>query len=252
MIHLKNTPVPFTPPWYKKGEGSTFMIRPGDVIEREMFEAEMSGQYDAARVMRYEINAAFRDGVSHLLSDSPEHLEALLEIDARAREIETFNAGVFVEALGVPEDQRAAFIENKQQTLPASDRQTLEEAERVLKQHWPDYRALVAQEERRRAMVPLTAFRRFCVGWEGPEVPFSTGPDDLVTAEAIQGLGQNDMKSAGLYAYQLLYATTEERSRKNSSAPSNVVDAPTTSPSGAASKKAGTSRASGGPRTRAS
>ncbi len=257
MIQLKTTPVSFTPTWYLPAKVPAFMIRPGDVVEREMFEAEMSGQYDAARVMRYEISAAFLEGINFLLADAPEQLEALLQIDSNAREIESHNGEVFLKALGVPDDERAAYMVKEQRSLPPEELQTLEEAERVLKQHWPSYRALVAQQERRQALVPLVAFRRFCVGWQGVTkdgvaTAFARGMDGLVTLDALQGVPQNDMKAAGLFAYQLLYASTEERSRKNSSAPSNAGEGRKTSHSGGASKKAGRSRASGGRRTRGS
>jgi hypothetical protein len=250
MIYLKSQPQPFTPSWYAaKGGGPVYMMRPGDVVEREMFEAELSGQYNAGAVARYELTAAFQEGTAHLLADSPEQLEEVQQLDALAREIETHNASVYVESMGLPPDEQAAFIVKQQRQLSATERQALEAIEAVLREHWPDFRALIARQERRNAAAPLLAFRQFCKGWEGLETPFAAGLDGLVTADALLGVPQNDMKAAGWHAYKMLYATREERALKNSSAPSNAAAAPVTSSSGAASEKAGTSRASAGRKT---
>jgi hypothetical protein len=250
MIYLKTTPKPFTPPWYKAGVGPVFMIRAGDVAEREMFEAELTGEHDAGRVLEYEVNGAFEAGVAFLLADAPGQLAELQAMLAAEKEVEAHNADLPRRSFDVAEAERQAFLEKETRRLPDNQRQDLEEIRRLVAKYWPDYRALMAQQARRIAMLPLEAFRRFCVGWEGLKQPFQAGPDGLVTLEAAGGVAQNDMKSAGLHAYRLLYGAVTEEGRKNSSAPAKSGSAHKTSPSGAGStKKGGRSRARAGSRT---
>lgn len=247
MICLKTTPKPFTPPWYGTGAGPVFMIRAGDVAEREMFEAELTGEHDAGRVLEYEVNGAFEAGVAFLLANAPDQLAELQAMLVTEKEVETHNADLLRRSFDVAEAERQAFLEKETRRLPDSQRQDLEEIRRLVAKYWPDYRALMAQQARRIAMLPLEAFRRFCVGWEGLKQPFQAGPDGLVTLEAAGGVAQNDMKSAGLHAYRLLYGAVTEDGRKNSFAPAKSGSARKTSPLGAGStKKAGRSRARAG------
>ncbi|HEV7658832.1 MAG TPA: hypothetical protein VGO55_03200 [Allosphingosinicella sp.] len=226
------------------------MIRAGDVAEREMFEAELTGEHDAGRVLEYEVKGAFEAGVAFLLADAPDQLAELEAMLAAEKEIEASNSDLLRRVFEIREEDRPAFLEKETRRLPDNQRQDLEEIRRLVAKYWPDYRSLMAQQARRVAMLPLEAFRRFCVGWEGLKQPFQAGPDGLVTLEAAGGVAQNDMKSAGLHAYRLLYGAVTEEGRKNSSAPAKSGSARKTSPSGAKStKKAGRSRVSAGSKT---
>jgi hypothetical protein len=251
MIALKTDARPFTPPWYKSGKGPVFMIRAGDVAEREMFEAELAGEHDAARVLDIEIELALESGISFLLADAPEQLEELRAMLAEEKELASANATVLERAIGLPPEERQAFIEKESRKLPDDRRQTLDEARRLIHKHWPDYRALIAQQARRQALLPLEAFRRFCTGWERLKQPYQAGPDGLVTLDAVKGVSPSDMKAAGLHAYRLLYGASTPETRKNSLAPAKSERTPRTSRSGAGStKRGGKSRASAGGRTR--
>lgn len=251
MIRLKTAPAPFTPSWYKAGKGPVFLIRAGDVAEREMFEAELAGEHDAGRVMESELNGAFEAGLAFLLADAPEQLAELQALLAEERGVAEHNGEVLIRAIGLPLTDRPAFLEQESRQLPDDQRQALDEVRRLVHKHWPDYRALIAQQARRMAMLPLEAFRRFCVGWEGLKHPCEVGPDDLVTTAAVGRVPQNDMKAAGIHAYGLLYGASSEETRKNSSAPERSGSVRKTSRSGAASKRAGRSKASAGRKTRA-
>lgn len=251
MIFLKKASAPFTPKWYPPGEGPIFMIRAGDLAERQMLEAELEGQHDAGRVYRLDIEAAFDAGCERLLADAPEELAALQELLAQEREIEKHNSDLFVQALGVAEADRVAFIAESSRHLPDGDRQQLAEVRRLIREHWPDYRALLAQQARREALVPLLCFKRFCTGWEGVDLDFAAGVDGQVTDDSARAVRANDLQAAGLHAYGLLYAADVKATEKNSSARSKSVARRRRSTSGASSRKAGSSQAKGGSRTRA-
>lgn len=246
MIYITTDAQPYTPPWYRKGSGPLFLIRAGDVGERELFEAELAGEYDAGRVLDMDLEAAFEEGIETLLADAPQQLEGLRALLAAERDIRDHNQQVLTEALGKPVADQAAFIKEQCRQLPPGERQGLEEARRLMHQHWPDYRALVARQARRQSLLPLVAFRRFCAGWERLKQPFEAGPDGMPTLAAIRGIPQNDMKAAGLEAYRRLYAASAPETRKNLSAPAKSANARRTSRSGAGSKKGGRSRGSAG------
>lgn len=216
MIATSTKPQPFTPPWYKKGDRApVFMIRAGNVEEREEFEAFMAGEYDAARVYAFELDQALERGIEALLANAPEQLEELRALLATEREIGEHNNDVLIRALGIPEKKRGAFVAKESRALTDADRQGLEEVRSLVHKHWPDYRALVLRKERRQRLAPLAAFRKFCTSWEGLDVPFAAGIDGLVTLEAAREVPVNDMKAAGLHAYQLLYAAASGEAEKN-------------------------------------
>lgn len=219
------TPHRFTPPWHKPAEGEAapdapvYLIRAGNVIERGLLEAELAGEYRAGPVYDFELLAAFAEGVTALLDDAgeAEQLVSLAEADALKQEI----AG--------------------------EERSALADARNLLAEHWPNYRALTARLARRNQLAGVLAFRRFCVGWENVEAEFARGVDGLVTMDAIGALDPLDLKVAGLFAFDLLYAGGQE---KNSSRPSKSDAAPRTSPSAAPSREGGKSPAKGGRKTR--
>lgn len=164
-------------------EAPAFYLRPGDPIERELFEAELAGDYRAGRVFQTDLHRAFCDGVSTLMADDPGR-DTLLALAAAEQ--------------GLDEGE----------TLQPDERQLLEGARNVLADHWPEYRALLAQANRRHQLLPLVAFRRFCKGWENVEgaAPFALGPDRLVTLEATGSIPRALMKMAGFEAYAMLQA----------------------------------------------
>lgn len=230
MIRLTTQPRPFTAPWHKNGEGPVFMIRAGGVSERELFEADLAGEYNAGPVLSFEMAAAFSAGIETLLADAPDQLAALRELRAAAAEVAEHNAEVANRAEALPEEERPAFIEQEGRKLSDVDRQGLEEAERIVRDHWPDYAALHRRRARRQALVPLLAFRQFCSGWTGLKAECEIGPDGLVTEASAGAVPAMDMKAAGYHAYTLLYATGDEG---NSARPSPSVRGRRTSTSDA-------------------
>jgi hypothetical protein len=219
--------VPFTPSW-REGEASppTFTLRAGSVIERGQMEAELSGQYRAGRVFGFELRAAIVSGIGTLLADDPEQ-DRLLALLA---------------------------VEGEGDLLTEDDQRLLTDARSVLAEHWPEYRDLLAQMERRREIAPIVALRRFCTGWEncandkGVPAVFKRGLDGLVADVALSGLSALELMSAGNRAYGLQYAAGDEG---NSSRPPLSGDGPQISTSDVSSKAAGKSVTIGGKKTRA-
>jgi hypothetical protein len=219
--------VPFVPSW-REGELNppTFSLRAGSVIERGQMEAELSGQYRAGRVFGFELRAAILSGIGALLADDPDQ-DALIGL---------------------------LSAEGEGEALSDSDARLLTDARGVLAEHWPEYRDLLAQMERRREIAPIVALRRFCTGWEnctndaGKPAPFSRGIDRLVSDAALGGLSALELMSAGNRAYSLQYASGEEG---NSPRPPLSGDGPQTFSSDDTSTGDGKSATTDGPKTRA-
>lgn len=210
----------WSPPWIKPPAAvPVFLLRAGTVLERELMEAELAGQYQAGTVWPWEEQAAIVSGLRALGKDDAEQLLALAEADF------------------------AGAIESD------AERMTYRQALDVLAAHWPPYQRLQQQRAQRNAVAPIVAFRRFCCGWENVDAAFGRGIDQLVTIDALNAIAPLTLRSAGLRAYNLQYGGGEE---KNSDAPSKSGDGPGTSNMGANAAKAGKSRASATRKTRAS
>lgn len=218
-----SAPLRFTPEWRQEEEVQpVYLLRAGNIIERELLEAELAGEHRAGRVSQLELRTVFCDGVATLLKDS----------DA---------AGQIIE-----------LVMQDEGDLDATSRQLLFEAREVIEAHWPEYRALKSQAERRAAILPIVAFRQFCTGWEnvedrdGEPLAFKRAPDGQVSLEAMAKLMPIDVKLAGYKAYNLLYATDQVG---NSARPSKSDDGQQTSHSDAPSPGDGKSQDSDGEKT---
>lgn len=212
---------PYVPSW-RTGDANPpkYYFRAASVIERSQIEAELSGEFEAGRVFTFEVVTAFRNGLNALLEGDPE-LDHLLELVAS-------------EAEGV--------------VIAGDDRQALVEARAVLVRHWPEYRELIAQQERRKEIAPVLLFRRLCIGWNNVDVDFALGKDKLVPEAVLAKIDPMEMIGAGNFAYGLLYAGNEDR---NFPPPSQSDAAPSTSSSDV-SRVDGKSKAKGGRKTPAS
>lgn len=196
MIPTSTTPRRYVPAIFDQDdpEAPAFFLRAGTAIERSMLEAELAGECRAARVFAHDLTRVFNEGVAELMKDDPGR-DTLLALSAAEQ------------ALGEGEQ------------LPADERQLLATARDVLAEHWPEYRQLIAQSNRRHQLLPLFAFRRFCTGWENvaEALPFALAPDKLVTLDATGSIPELLMKLAGYEAYAMLQSGTQV---KNSAAPS--------------------------------
>lgn len=195
MVQLTTkTPVRFTPDWLAKAKQKpVYLLRSGSVTEREEFEAMLAGSMQAAQIFPSEWTEAFREGVTALLDPADaDRLASLYEQDA-AEQIDALR-----------EDRDA-------EQLPPSDKALVNEAVQVLTKHWPGFAALVDRQARRRRLMPVAAFRQFCVGWEGVDAEFATGPDGCVAETALKKISSHELKVAGIRAYGLLYARGEEK-----------------------------------------
>lgn len=212
--------VPFTPPWVEGTPNEvTFHLRAGSIIERGQMEAELSGEYQAGKVWAFELAAAIKSGLLALLGGDPDvgHLIELFEMEGGD------DAG----------------------QLSDADRQRLVEVRSILGQHWPEYRALLAQIERRREIAPIVALQRFCTTIDGVKV-FERNRQGLVTDATLGQLDPLVMMAAGNRAFSLQYGGDQEG---NSPQPSSSDDGPQTSSSDAPLKAAGKSKARGGAKT---
>lgn len=216
IVTSTSQPVPFTPPWRETDENPPrYFFRAGDVIARGLFEAELAGEYRAGIVYDFQLLAEFRAGIDHLLADHDDR-------------------GVLIDLAQAEADGEA---------LTAADLSRLVRARELLAEHWPAFAALQARAERRAALAPVLAFRRFCIGWENLDEAFARGADGLVDAKAMRAVPPLDLQTAGSFAYGLLYGGTQ---RGNSSAPAKSEGGRRTSRSGAKSRAAGSSPESAG------
>lgn len=209
----------FTPKWHVgKDAAPVFLLRAGTVMERELMEAELAGEYQAGTVWPRDWQEEILAGFQALGGDDAEYLVTLAE-------------GHF-----------AGTIEDPKQQAEYDD------AIAILAQHWPGYRRLVAQQERREAIIRLIAFSRFCCGWENVRdvhdapVPFERTPDGRVAEKALARLQRFDMQAAGAEAYRLQYP--ELSAEKNSASPSSSAADPEISTTDDGSRADGTSPAS--------
>lgn len=209
--------VPFTPPWVEgTPQAVTFQLRAGSIIERGQMEAELSGEYQAGKVWAFELAAAIKSGLLALLGDDPDvgHLIELFEMEGG----------------------------DEASQLSDADRQRLVEVRGILGQHWPEYRALLAQIERRREIAPIVALRRFCTAIEGVKT-FERNRQGLVTDATLAQLDPLVMMAAGNRAFSLQYGGDQEG---NLSQPSSSDDGQPTSSSDEPSKAVGKSKACAG------
>ena len=198
----------WSPEWVIGDDKPVFLLRAGNVLEREMMEAELAGVHMAGEVRAYELREAIVSGFRALAGDAADELVALT--------VAQFG--------GEP--------------LDALDQAKLAETLTQLAQHWPPYKLLLAQQHRRNAMIPIVAFRRFCCGWENVAVPFGKGADGLVDLGPLSAIDGLVLKLAGLEAWNMQHGGGQ---RKNSDAPSKSADDPATSTSGAPSRAGGSS-----------
>ncbi len=220
MIRTTKAPVAFPVPW---GEGNAhFMLRAGDVIERGVVEAELA-EFGAGRVFDFQLEECFAEGIAVLLADSPDDVERIREVSAAAAEDET--------------------------SLAAEDKALLDGAREAVRAHWAPFRSLMAQAALRNELVPTLAFRRFCSGWEGKNLPaFTRSVDGMVSLDVMGEVPPVLIRIAGLRAYQMLWASASA----GNSAPL-LQSGKSLRPSNSdASKKAGTSGAKSGRKTRSS
>lgn len=212
--------VPFTPPWRTDADAPVFHLRAAGVIERGQLEAEIAGTYQAASVMPWDLRAACVDGVNALLDGDPAQDQVLALIEAEAS--------------------------GEGEPLSGDDLRLIEEVRKVLAEHWPPYRDLIAQMERRKALLPIVALRRFCTGIEAKGVTFSRDRTGQVSEATLAQLDPLEMTMAGSRAYALAYGADAE---KNLPPPSQSGDGPATSGSDDTSKAAGRSAKRSGKKT---
>lgn len=212
--------VAFTPPWRTDTDAPVFHLRAASVMERGQMEAEVAGTYQAASVMPWDLRAACIDGVNALLDGDQAQDQVLALIEA--------------EAAGDGEP------------LAGDDLRLIEEVRKVLAEHWPPYRDLIAQMERRRALLPIVALKRFCTGIEAKGVTFTRDRTGQVSEATLAQLDPLEMTMAGSRAYALAYGADAE---KNSPPPLQSEDGQATSGSDATSKAAGRSGRKSGRKT---
>lgn len=220
----------FTPSWYTTSPKPVFHLRAADVIERGQMEAELAGEHQAGKVYGFELNAAIRSGVHFLMQDDPglDHVLSLISAESQG------------EADGLADE----------------DKQILIAVRKALALHWPEYKDLVAQANRRREIVPIVCLRRFCTGWDdlkadnGKLIVFEQGRDGLVTEAALRRINPLDLMAVGNKAYALQYV--DEDDSGNSPRPGSSDNGHATSSSDEPSKVAGTSANASGKKTRAS
>ena len=218
----------FTPSWREGSPNApVYHLRAGSVIERGQLEAELAGMHNAGRVFAFQLEQVMREGVTTLLADDP-GLDRVLEV--------------------------VALVEDGQD-LSADDARMMAEVRGILAEHWPEYRTLITQSQRRTEIAPVVAMKRYCVGWDnavseqGEAVAYEAGRDGQVTDKALSALQALDLMVAGNRAYALQYGAGQEG---NSARAASSESDPQTSTSDGASKAAGTSAVSDGKKTRAS
>lgn len=224
LMASTTAPTRFVPQWRRDDPNApAFLLRAGSVIERETLEAELAGEHRAGRVWPYELANVLCEAFRAIGGD---------------------DVGLLI---GLVEREQAAALGGGEK-LDDADQATLDGARQVAIEYWPDYAALVAQMQRRELLLPILAFRRFCIGWENVGAPFSRGLGGMVADTALKSVDPLHMRAAGIEAYNLLYL--DPSAEKNSEAPLPSSDSPPISGSGDVSATDGTSDPTDGKRTR--
>lgn len=220
--------VKFTPAWLRTLDAPpTFHLRVGALTERDLFEAELDGEYDAGKVYAHAIRASVLSGVAALGGDDAPMLTDLVN----------------------------TFYSDSASDMPADEQARMSELLDILQDHWPEYRRLAKQSARRLNLMPTLALQRWCVGWdnmtdtENAPVPFTSGPTGRPDDEAMRRLPPLFIMVAGTEAYSLQSGRGEE---KNLPPPSLSAGTRESSPSASRKARAGQSAASSGKKTRQS
>lgn len=173
----------FTPEWLKDvDDRPAFVLRPGTTIERELFEADLAGRFNAPVVYAHELRDAMISGLRQFAE--PNDIDRLTNV-ARA---------------GIA----GKIDSDAEKVLYAA-------LEKQMRETWRPYQALHQRLETRRALIPVLAFMKFCVGWEnvldiesGIPLPFAQDAIGLVDQACMARLDPLAMRAAGNRAYRLL------------------------------------------------
>lgn len=228
MIGTKSgATIPFTPPWLREApDAPVFDLRVGSLAERDLFEARLDGEFDAAPVYDFHLRAAAIAGANALGGDDAGELVGLI------------NAGF-----------------DDDEPLDDGQRATLVELQSLLHQHWPEYRELRQRAARRQRIMPTLAFMTWCSGWrnvtgvDGQPVEFARGAGGVIDEDAVRRIPDIILAVTGAQCVAMQYGRGEE---KNFSPPSGSGGTPGSSDSDEHSATDGSSAASTGQKTRQS
>lgn len=166
--------------------------RAPSVIERDLFEGEVSGVYRAPRIFPWDLQAAFAAGLLALLADNADEAARIAEL---------------------------AQMESAGESLDPIAMADLTRARDLVGELWPPYQSMIAQAARRDSVVPVLAFRRFVTGWDGLEdddgaIPFARGLDGFIPDSALQRIAPMIIRVLGIEIYNGMYLT--KSAEKNS------------------------------------
>lgn len=195
IITKTGATIAFTPQWLRDNpDPPVFHLRVGALSERDLFEATLDGEYDAAPVYDFILRAAALAGTVALGGDDAAALTDLVSAD---------------------------FGDDGE--ISPVDRATLDGLYEILLDHWPDYRSLRKQAARRQKLMPTLAFVTWCTGWEnvtdsrGVSVEFAVGATGKPSDECLRRIPDLMLAIAGSEALAMQYGRGEE---KNSAPPS--------------------------------
>lgn len=194
----------FTPSWARKGKKDArpvYYLRPATVLDRDEFEAELSGRYRAGQVAPHQYRDIAIDGIRALVQgEDADKLVELVQSVHSARQ-DALAAG------RMPDDA----------ALSPAERAEMKAVEDILTKHWPDYQAAVEQEAKRNQVLPTLAFMRWCDGWknvtgeDGKPVDYERDPLGEIPEDVLRRLPRIAMRAAGLEAYYLQYGRGEAK-----------------------------------------
>lgn len=190
-----------------------YLARVASFDERTQFEAELAAPpWNAGRVYDFQLVDALEEASLERLADAPaEHRQRVAEAFHRAR----------------------TDVAN----LPPEDRQLIADLERIEQQAPGRYSDLVAARRNRAIMLPSVAIRRFLIGWEGRDEPFTTRPDGRPDDAAMRSIPEAERLWLGVRLYAMLYLSDDE---------GKASPSPPQSPPGQATSRAGGGRQTAG------
>ena len=187
----------FTPTWMQgQPDAPVFLLRAGDVLERELMQADLAGEYQAGEIWPWDMRDTIVDGIREFGGSGTEDLLLIAECMYAGETPDKAQAAIYASTLA------------------------------VLAKYWPPYRELLAQQHRREVMAPIVAFRRFCIGWENVKATYRRGVDQLVDKTVLIDIDPMVLRAAGATAYSLQWGQSAE---KNSGSPSTSDEGPKTS-----------------------
>lgn len=165
-----------------------FQIQLASITDRDDFEAELDGRWNAAEVQRYELRDLAIGGIRALLDgDDADQLIQLIQSEYGGEKLEPGEAAQVREVFD------------------------------LLREHWPPYATAAAAEARRNRILPTAAFMRWVTGWQhvigtdGEPLEYVRDKRGDIPDAVLRKLPPNVIRAVGIEAFRVQYGIGETK-----------------------------------------